>query len=306
MKYCVDDSSTIFDWAMESNPLTEQIPHFLYHYRSGESARKMVISDGIRLRLTRADHFKDKLEGLAVKVYYEIALEELRKDSVITDGQFEMFIEFGVPEEDLFIRYDSDGWLLGQNNKSDVYVACFSTVKNDPYMFCNYGKGDERYCLEIGNTELEILSHKDFNRETKTELLRVLYGRQVIDYLKSFIIRIVQDHFLMKDSQNAKAIMEMKLYDLQFSAKRAIYSKENEIRLLVRVPKNMELSHDQYVTGMEDGCPYLWITLPKTALYEMYPSPSNSTAQIDLMREIAQSNQYDWIELLPHCYERPE
>ena len=69
--------SAMWDWNIE----TQMHFDMLYHYYKGDTLRKVLKNDAVIFRLASASTFEDKMEGKAVEVYYDLALEELSKST---------------------------------------------------------------------------------------------------------------------------------------------------------------------------------------------------------------------------------
>ena len=251
----------------------------LYHYRSGSSIESIFESGNITLRLTAADCFEDKLEGKAVEVYYDIALEEMLRDSTITTKQFEELSQVEMPNRMLIIHKTDDGLNWGKWEEFDAFIICFSTVKDDPYMYEKYvhNKKSGGFCIEFSGIELRFISHLSMDNEAIIKLIPVMYGGRAVDYIKEQVQKVIQDPVLY---DNKDQVLGEVLHQVQFSAKRNRYSKENEIRLIVYMAKSDYKEHPNIFRDInssgEKKKEYIKFRITKNVVFNITPDPNNN------------------------------
>ena len=277
----------IFDYYMSiEDGLNGDYP-FLYHYRSGSTVTNHIFTENnIQLRLTRADCFEDKLEGIVVDVYYDLALEELILERKISKTQYAVLSEVRLPTEELFVRNREDGVHLGTMERYEAYVICFSSIKNDPYMFKSYGS----FCLAIMKSELQWLESQAYGNGIRVKTTSVYYGKKAVDFLKKKILEIVSNEFLFN---NAKMIMSDNLHEFQYRAKCFQYHKENEIRMIVYIPENGNISSKYFEKYSENEKYYLRLCLPKHGICEITHAPDHISEAKEIMA-VLQKRGYDY------------
>ena len=250
----------------------------LYHYRSGSSVSKMFNKDDLILRLTAADQFEDKLEGKAVEVYFDITLEKLVRDGKITSEQFKDLSTIDTPDKALIIHKTDDGMNWAKWEEFETYVICFSTEKDDPFMYEKYvhNKSTGGFCIELSGIEIRSLSHLGMDNESIIKLIPVMYGEDTVRYLESQIMRVAGNPFLYK---NRNQVIGEILHQIQFSAKRSRYSKENEIRLLMYLAKGDCSDHPNLFRDKdEEGkivSKYINFRIPKEMVFNVTADTQN-------------------------------
>ena len=286
------ENGAIFDFAFDNDyPFVKPGNFTLYHYRSVNSVGNIFNGDSIRLRMNRSDQFSDKMEGKAVEVYYDMALEELLAEGEITEEQFTFLSQIEPSNEEMFIFREDNDLKNAKCLEYDAYIICFSKVKNDPYMFEHYGsQAEDKYCLELLTSQLEVLSHEDLGVGTRTEIIPVMYGKEVVSFLKNKIRQVVNNQFLY---MNASILIDDLLHTIQFSAKRARYSKENEVRLVVFLPHGAEYFDKRYVTDKEKKC--LWLNLPTHSVCNYWPKPGNSAENDEKIKNMLRTRGYSFL-----------
>lgn len=258
-----------FDWEVDQ-PVCEDM---LYHYYSSRSLKKVLTKDAIVFRLSAASEFKDKMEGKAVEVYYDLALSELKNEKRISEEQYEAFSRFSVPEK-LFLPYQIENGLdVWGETDYEEYIICFSTVEDDKYMFEKYISNSDGYCLHFLKLDLQELMFRGINNHAQVKLIPVLYGRHVVDFIRERIELIATDP--VKANKCAFFIEEL-LHYVQYAAKLEKYSKENEVRLVVFCPRNsMKDSFSENLIRDEDG-KHLYFSVEKELLFKVTPAPYNN------------------------------
>ena len=236
------EQQALFDFILNFEFDRDVTSQELYYYRSGSSLISILGKENVGLRLTLAEQFDDKLEGKAVELYYDVALENLLNAGKIDRDQYEELIQIDMPNQIQIIYEKEDGTQMIKDKVFDAYIVCFSTKKDDPYMYNNYvhDKNSGGFCIEFFGGELESLSQIGVENEATIKLIPVMYGIQAIHFVEKQVLRIVQDPYLYV---NKDTVIGMVLQYVQFSAKRSRYMKENEMRLVVYLAKDNVNDH---------------------------------------------------------------
>ena len=160
-----------FTWDVEQPCCAD----LLYHYYSSRSVKRVIKKDGIYLRLAAAATFPDKMEGKAVEVFYDLALDELRSEKRITARQYEDFSKISVPEKLFLAKGKENGMIVWGDAEYEEYIICFSTEENDPYMFDNYIKDADGYCLHFFGLSIyyDLCADSDEKEKIKNALCAV-------------------------------------------------------------------------------------------------------------------------------------
>ncbi len=140
-------------WDWEISPEMSLVIDYdtLYHYYSRDSEKNVFRENLIYFRLSKVSAYSDKTEGIVVNDYYASALHELKEEKSISDEQYELFKILQTPSKLFLPVEETNGIEHWSDTVYETYSICFSTVKNDPYMFQNYGgKGKkEGYCFHF-------------------------------------------------------------------------------------------------------------------------------------------------------------
>lgn len=271
----------------------------LYYYRSGKSLKHIFSKDDLILRLTVADQFEDKLEGKAVEVYFDIALEEMLNGGELSPKQFEELSQIDIPNVAMFCHKTDNGIPLFKWEEFSTYIICFSKVKDDPYMFEKYVHNKETggFCVEFSSVELDSLSQYGMENEAIIKLIPVMYGYQTINYIKDEVRKLIQSPYLY---QNKEYALSEVLHTVQFSAKRSRFNKENEIRMVVYLVKDdignhRDLYRDSNKTE-EEKKKYLNFRIPKHMVFNVTSDPLNVPDMTERMKSYVLNQGYRMID----------
>lgn len=231
---------------LQYNYAVRVVPDLLYHYTKYDVADLILSSKGMSFRLTEINSFSDVTEGRLIQAYYEMALHNLLNKKVITDCEYDRLLCIDVPEKTLII---SDG-KIGSSSEFRIYVGCFSVIGQDEYMYENYIKNESHkgYCLEIPSWILE----NQFDRQgialgCRYYLSPIIYGSSIVDEIENYLTdaKNICHEFsfeIMNEAMNT-LIME-RLFSMRPITKLDRYRKENEVRLVISLPKNSDNTID--------------------------------------------------------------
>lgn len=274
MELTMEDEA-VFDAAFSIENKIHDSVQFMYYYHSDSTVRKVLAEDSIRLRLNHVDQFPDKLEGRAIEVYYDIALDELEREGRISKEQASILAKANMPEKNLIIKRGENEASFGAEKKCDAYIICFSTKKDDPNMYENYGRnGKGTFCLGFWSFVFENLRHEEYENNLGIEWIQVVYGRDAVELLKNKILKYLNNAALSDKSR--RVLVEEVLHEFRFSAKRPRYSFENERRLVVYVPEKEEICSHLFEKYEEKEKKYLRLNIDKCYLESIAADPKNN------------------------------
>ena len=289
--YTAETLNALWSWEVEQEIESD----LLFHYYSADKVVKVFTEDGIRLRLAEVSTYTDTMEGIAVNAYYDLALEELHNEGIITSEQYDQFCKVAVPESLFMPNGEINGIRHWSRVKYRAYTMCFSTSVDDPFMFGNYGNGGEgeRYCLHFTAGDLADLKTKGLDNDAEINLVPIKYGRSAIDFIKGYIIQIISNPYWLADYEECICNV---LQNCHYTAKLSKHSKENEIRLVVFLPVGGNKNLPDIKYDSEDDR-YIYFTIPKYMLYSISPSPDNTVQQTNTMVSYLETNGYILHEL---------
>ncbi len=275
-----------WDWNIELPANYEM----LYHYYKGRRIIDILKKDRIVFRLAAANTFPDKLEGRAVEVYYDLTLEELVNEHKISAEQYDRLSKITVPKKTSFFLPGNNGIDIYREEEFEEYIICFSLEKDDPNMFKTYTSDSDGYCLHLFGIEIQELKTISIRNHAEIKLIPVLYGRQVIEFLKEKVYDVVSNK--VREERLEDFISDL-LHYTQFAAKRKKYSYEKEVRLVVYLPKDLQSTLPDFKPYCDiSGKKYVFLSVPKYLLYDISPGPQNTDYENREMKALLEENEY--------------
>ena len=217
-------------------------PTYGYHYTKACNVKNILCDDKIHFHLTKIEDFYDKFEGKSIEVYYDLALEKLFRDNFITQNEYNSLSTICPSNYILFPVSDQENKFFNRR-MFDTFILCFSKNRNDEFMYKNYANNQDNpgYCIGFSLSTIEsIVFNSVFNAGIHIDFYEVLYGEQIVIHL----IKTIKDIVTVCRRISPDAIFSFvnciipELDQLRYSAKLGKYYKENEIRMVIKCPKN--------------------------------------------------------------------
>lgn len=279
-----------------------EIPNEIFHYTGFNTITKILLRDGISLRMTRAEDFDDPHEGRStIEVFYDLALERLLQDCVIDASIYRTLCEVEVPKQQLFLLNEIS--LQGhpitpvKSFTYNAYVACFSTEENDPYMVKEYIKNEchKGYCISLSSLNLKENMITYNTPGVHSQFAPVLYGGQIIDKLYNYIDNIIQITGTAPDviENLVRPLILDALSKLRFFVKLNRYSIEKEVRLVLMIPEK-SVSSDQppFIEQCENKRRFIQPIFPKNPFFHFTATNSVPTEEDKEIRGIIAGRGY--------------
>ncbi len=279
---------------MHSSDIT--ILQNIYHYTTDDVVTKILEPSSITFRMTHIDNFEDKTEGKLINTFYEDALLKLLSAKIITQAIYDKLATISIPKLPSLVSIDCTDNKVYKISDSEAYVLCFCKIKDDDNMFKNYVKNETNkgYCLEFRSSNLVPKS----KLTEKLIFRKVLYGNDVVEDIASFIsdlLNIIEEFSDELFRTWYKGLIEIYLQTLQYFAKAESFRDENEIRLVLILPKIKNiLEYDTYPYVLEETNEkkYTYINLLKTTFVNITPSPNITLEEYTEMKAQLRTNNY--------------
>lgn len=285
-------------------------PKIVYHYTSPIGLLSIVADkeenhNNATLWFTRWDSLNDKKERYDIQE----VLKEYKKskgDDIPKEFQdaIQKLIDTDVNEWELSLRsfiIDADKKIISEIDSKNVYICSFSSDKDSLPMWNYYSKSNryEGYALEI-----------DFEK-WKERVKKLLIGyaldiRQVIYQkeakmakLDAIVLRCKKDLEIVQKNpkgiqgtEDIKRNLSLAIAELQFCFKDEHFSHEKEVRAILKIPKDRDISNElttKYRTGNGYIIPYVEVPVPKEAITSVTVGPL-------LEKELAKKNVKEMLE----------
>lgn len=214
----------------------------VYHCTDMDTVPCIVKDDAVYLRMKHIDNFEDRYEGKTVEIYYDLALERLYKEKCISLEIYEQLNNIQVPSKLLFVFNTADNESEGRAIEADCFVVCFSKTRS-PYMMEHYVKNAQKkgYCIEFLWSNLKNnKTTQTFGKGVRFLPQKVVYGSDAVQELYDFLKELISipDTFDMDFLKTwGTGIIQEKLSYLQCRTKLFKYHQEDEVRLVLAIPR---------------------------------------------------------------------
>lgn len=270
----------------------------LYHYTTMDAVRKKLSKDCIKIRLTNAEDFEDQHEGRkTIEVYYDLALERMLRNGIITSEVFAMLANIEVPDRTLFFSRKIDSSVIeAKSDAYNAYVFCFCIEENNDYMIEHYIRNDDHsgYCMSFFTDNICEDLHREplFGERVRFSLKKISYGNEIVDMIYNYMVELVS----IPDQCDASfinrwgsALIRDLLSSLRYNIKLKRYSQENEVRLCLLTPASdgNEASRvsQRIQRTVENGKRYVYFDLVKNSFDTLTRTDSLSEYEDVRLRE---------------------
>lgn len=283
----------------------------VYHYTSPSGLLGIVDngedSKNAKLWFTRWDSLNDKNERYDIqevlKEYKELKGDDIREEF---QDAIQELIDTEVDEWELSaepVTIDANERIVSEMDSKNVYICSFSTDGDSLPMWNYYSKSSryEGYALGIDFVKWEniensygymlnkyqIIYQEEDKRKKLDEIL--LKCEQSLEFFKK---RRDPEDVKPEDIERVKRDLSLSIAELQFCFKDEHFSHEKEVRVILRIPKDKDISNGlptKYRTGNGYIIPYVEASVPKEAITSVTVGPL-------LEKELAEKNVKEMME----------
>lgn len=272
----------------------------LTHYTASENLPKILRKNGIVLRFSAVEGMNDSREGKVTESIYKSVCEELLEEMQIDQQFCKLAIEIKAVGKNLFFRPDPDKkpHCLGVATPFDraVYLCCFSRKPNSDYMWQTYIKNEKREGYSLGFRKMDLdhaaIVYKTNDGKTmlnrsqnvKFQVIPVVYRDDLKkSYMETLILTVydcwekggISDH-------EVQVVIGGILNTLQYVFKEPQYADEEEVRVLLYIPKEQKyqgtdgqkIQHFEVMLGCCSAREAAWPTIEN---FELTPERSNAS-----------------------------
>ncbi len=307
---------------MDSNSKIYDIPNIVYHYTSPSGLLGIVDNEkdheNAKLWFTRCDSLNDKSERCDIQKVLK-KYKELRKDTI--PKEFRDVIEDLINTEvtkwklpPILWRHSTDvlNYLsLDEPDPINIYICSFSIYGDSLPMWNYYSKSNhyEGYALGIDSAKWKE-NIENLNGYT-LDIRRIIYQEEAkIDELDKIVsecnqsLEIAQRYQTIVGLKHVKYDFLCQIAELQFYFKDEHFSHENEVRAILQIPKDKDVSgkeaakdkdvsNNKVITKYRAGngyiIPYMEVPVPKEAITSVTVGPL-------LEKELAKKNVKEMLE----------
>lgn len=278
----------LFD-LMAWSPRIDSDAEYLYHYYGTDASQSVFTKDYILFRLAAASTFEDRMEGKSIEVYYDLAIDELLGEGEISLEVAKELSDIKVPERTWLSYFSEGGGSRSGLYQHTEYIICFSKKKDDKYMYENYCKNSNGYCFEFSGVDLKELACLGHKNGAEIRVSPILYGREVVDYLRERIRDVCSSPIRRN---NLASYIQDVLHITQYIAKLKRFSNEEEVRLIVFMPKKQIYTANDIIRCADEEHRYIYLKAPKNICLGVSCAPFNNREETKKMMSFLNTNGY--------------
>ena len=240
----------------------------IYHYTSPDGFMSILQPQNVVLRFSRYDTLNDESEGKDIfKIYSEVC-NDLRHRKLINECFYNEICNLKFREIDFFRHHNEDDKLWEMRSKQcERYICCFSKDKDSLPMW-NYYTKEGRYqgyniAFSFFESPLHIsYIHKTYVDQYNIRIYQVLYRNS--DKKKFVEDEILYIYSKITDFDNqislVKSYFSSFLKTMSLVFKSECFEHENEVRMILTLPKDQEIfpvkyrSKDGYIIPYVEYC----------------------------------------------------
>ena len=277
---------------------------YLYHYTSlkGFSGIMNTSDDCISLWFTHCKYLNDSSEGNELQRIFKACIEELHKDSLLSEEDYKQFIDFIITDKKLYdINYKIDEYnseVYLKECEDDTYICSFCTDGDLLDMWRYYSKGDVGVSLKIFlpyfSIDNNIYESYDGEYISHFNIAKVIYDD---NEKRRAVKEKILDAFKKPDPVNGvKGTLNSNLANYRFLFKNTCFSSEKGIRMILSVPKDYDRINqlNRKTFKINYRCsgglyiPYICLDFPKLSLHNVIVSPTASHLNVESIRRFLQ------------------
>ena len=227
-------------------PKIDNITHEVYHYTSTDAFNSILFSNPkyVTLHASRYDCLNDTSEGEVAKEAYAKVCDTLLNEGKINDEQYHFFKSIEIDEYEIFTENIGDT-IEAHVQKFDTFVCSFSKDNDSLSMWNYYGKNGgynvgfhlcelDEHCNGLLNTNVE---KKEKTCDVVKQVCPVVYEeKEQTEIIYKNLSRII-DRYGKEKLSGISGYISMWLRDWSILFKKECFKHENEIRIIVKVPR---------------------------------------------------------------------
>lgn len=272
----------------------------VYHYTSPSGLLGIVDngedSKNAKLWFTRWDSLNDKSERYDIQEVLKEYLKEykaLKGNDIREEFQdaIQELIDTEVDEWELSARpvmIDANEQTVSEMDSKNVYICSFSTDGDSLPMWNYYSKSSRYEGYALGIDFAKWVEYIKSFRSYRLDRSRIIYEkndkRKKLDEillkceqsLENFKKRRDPEDVKPEDIERVKRDLSLSIAELQFCFKDKHFSHEKEVRVILRIPKDKDISNGlptKYRTGNGYIIPYVEAPVPKEAITSVRVGP---------------------------------
>lgn len=297
--------------------INDNITHEVYHYTSTDAFNSILFSDPkyVTLRASRYDRLNDTSEGEVAKEVYAKVCDTLLNEEKINDEQCDFLKSIRNNENEVFTK-DCGDTIEGYIQKFDTFVCSFSKDKDSLPMWNYYGKSGG-YNLGFHLCELRGYFNRLLNNnveknektcDTLIDFFPVVYEEKEQTEIIYKNLSGIIDRYDKEKLSEISGYISTWLRDWSILFKKECFKHENEIRIIVKVPRindEQKLHPSLKIKYKHKGAyivPYVELEFKKNVISGVTFSPmqlaqEQREKQKTIMKEMLKSHGFGYMNI---------
>lgn len=296
----------VFSLISENKYMPPEFREEMYHYTSPSGFLSILTEkkDSMQLWASRFDCLNDLSEGQIVNSAYREACSRLNKDGIISLQWYNLLCN--IKPRDTVAIYPSIGDVIEIRwEKVDRFITSFSRNPDSLSMWNYYSKGDKYEGFNIGVSSLEM--NDFFKRHFSSTginitIYPVIYEqKKQVDLIYSFLKEALSYYEEGEEGAFELCVSEQ-LTEWSLIFKSDFFRHEEEVRVIVDVPKDIDLIKEEFPTIKYRDThgyivPYIQLEIDKGAVFKVMIGPlqcadGQKEQQKKVLKEMLISNGY--------------
>lgn len=294
----MEDKLTEITWMPRSMQAEERCRYHdleVFHYTSPEGLLGILQRDGTaKLWFTQYDSLNDTTERTDILDFLKRYCEERVQQKKMSPEFSDMIGRIALSDKELIsftgtevsavanlLGSGIDSYVAYRSEPCDTYLCCFSKEADLLPMWNYYTKSNRCEGYSIGFLSSVFEPRQCFEKGYSIELKRVIYSDDEKSDLCDEILIPLSDMYstdtAVDEKESIKNMAEDQINSLQFVFKNQCFEHEQEVRAILRVPRDSvgdgKMFERKYRTSNGYIVPYIEYTIPKDNVTKVTVSP---------------------------------
>lgn len=225
---------------IDQDLLTEVNTSRIYHYTSPQGFLGIMRDNACaNLRFSKYNSLNDREESLDIVNHIKLYSKSIPEKDTTKD--FIKFIENFELGNKTYITSTKNSSTILRTEECDTYLCCFSQKDDLLPMWNYYSKSKHYEGYSIGFSSKYFKSESCWGKGYSIELQKVIYSNKEKNDILSCLFKPLEKiyHQLDNEQRNqVKDILQSYINKFQFLFKNPCFSHEEEVRAILKIPKN--------------------------------------------------------------------
>lgn len=273
----------------------------IFHYTSPEGFRSILLGSpkSVTIWASRYDCLNDASEGTIAEQVFLETCADLKEQGHIDDNLYQLFVKVH-PEKTTLINYREDAAIRLTRLECDKFVCSFSKNPDSLAMWNYYSKGHKYEGFNIGFLTSRITDSLYASLDgikAEYHVYPVVYAKEEQKAMVNKLLLKLKELYSEDQEMAIRYIISncLKTWGLIFKSE--FFQHEEEVRIIVDLPKKCSPLPVKYRTASGYIVPYIELTLEKDSVSYCQFGPLQCEGcqkenQLSVLNEMLESNGY--------------